>query len=87
MIKSETSWAINNNNNNNNTNNNNNSISISNNNGNNNSNNNNNNNNSRPCFRPFYPGVGGTVANESALRPAWTLLSRVRAPPPTPWPS
>ncbi|GFO16716.1 hypothetical protein PoB_004322100 [Plakobranchus ocellatus] len=31
-------------------------------------------------------GVGGTVASESALRPAATLLSRVRAPPPAPWP-
>ncbi|GFO02084.1 hypothetical protein PoB_002858900 [Plakobranchus ocellatus] len=31
-------------------------------------------------------GVGGTVASESALRSAGTLLSRVRAPPPAPWP-
>ncbi|GFN97223.1 hypothetical protein PoB_002372900 [Plakobranchus ocellatus] len=31
-------------------------------------------------------GVGGTVADESALRSAGTLLSRVRAPPPAPWP-
>ncbi|GFN85795.1 hypothetical protein PoB_001230100 [Plakobranchus ocellatus] len=31
-------------------------------------------------------GVGGTVANESTLRSAGTLLSRVRAPPPAPWP-
>ncbi|GFO40001.1 hypothetical protein PoB_006650600 [Plakobranchus ocellatus] len=31
-------------------------------------------------------GVGGTVASESALRSAGTLLSRVRAPPPVPWP-
>ncbi|GFO37617.1 hypothetical protein PoB_006412200 [Plakobranchus ocellatus] len=27
-------------------------------------------------------GAGGTVASESALRSEWTLLSRVRAPPP-----
>ncbi|GFO08010.1 hypothetical protein PoB_003451500 [Plakobranchus ocellatus] len=31
-------------------------------------------------------GVGGTVASESALRSAGTLLSRVRAPPSAPWP-
>ncbi|GFO43615.1 hypothetical protein PoB_007012000 [Plakobranchus ocellatus] len=31
-------------------------------------------------------GVCGTVASESALRSAGTLLSRVRAPPPAPWP-
>ncbi|GFN97623.1 gypsy retrotransposon integrase-like protein 1 [Plakobranchus ocellatus] len=31
-------------------------------------------------------GVGGTVAIESALRSAGTLLSRVRTPPPAPWP-
>ncbi|GFO16771.1 hypothetical protein PoB_004327600 [Plakobranchus ocellatus] len=31
-------------------------------------------------------GVGGTVASESALRSAGTFLSRVRAPPPAPWP-
>ncbi|GFO42410.1 hypothetical protein PoB_006891500 [Plakobranchus ocellatus] len=31
-------------------------------------------------------GVSGTVASESALRSAGTLLSRVRAPPPAPWP-
>ncbi|GFO40051.1 hypothetical protein PoB_006655600 [Plakobranchus ocellatus] len=31
-------------------------------------------------------GVDGTVASESALRSAQTLLSRVRAPPPAPWP-
>ncbi|GFO44625.1 hypothetical protein PoB_007113000 [Plakobranchus ocellatus] len=31
-------------------------------------------------------GVGGTVASESALRSAGTLLSRIRAPPPAPWP-
>ncbi|GFO16138.1 hypothetical protein PoB_004264300 [Plakobranchus ocellatus] len=31
-------------------------------------------------------GLGDTVASESALRSAGTLLSRVRAPPPTPWP-
>ncbi|GFO39534.1 hypothetical protein PoB_006603900 [Plakobranchus ocellatus] len=31
-------------------------------------------------------GVGGTVASKSALRYAGTLLSRVRAPHPAPWP-
>ncbi|GFO36313.1 hypothetical protein PoB_006281800, partial [Plakobranchus ocellatus] len=31
-------------------------------------------------------GVGGTVVSESALRSAGTLLSRVRVPPPAPWP-
>ncbi|GFN80853.1 hypothetical protein PoB_000735900 [Plakobranchus ocellatus] len=31
-------------------------------------------------------GVGDTVTSESALRSAGTLLSRVRAPPPAPWP-
>ncbi|GFO18699.1 hypothetical protein PoB_004520400 [Plakobranchus ocellatus] len=31
-----------------------------------------------------YRGVGGTVACESALRSAGTLLSRVRAPPSAP---
>ncbi|GFO06824.1 hypothetical protein PoB_003332900 [Plakobranchus ocellatus] len=31
-------------------------------------------------------GVGNTVACESALRSAGTLLSRVRAPLPAPWP-
>ncbi|GFO29075.1 hypothetical protein PoB_005558000 [Plakobranchus ocellatus] len=31
-------------------------------------------------------GVGSTVACESALRIAGTLLSRVRAPLPAPWP-
>ncbi|GFO42795.1 hypothetical protein PoB_006930000 [Plakobranchus ocellatus] len=30
-------------------------------------------------------GVGGTVAIESALRIAGTLLLRVGAPPPAPW--
>ncbi|GFO49839.1 hypothetical protein PoB_007634400 [Plakobranchus ocellatus] len=34
----------------------------------------------------FCGGVGGTVASESALRSAGTILSRVRAPPPAPWP-
>ncbi|GFO26673.1 hypothetical protein PoB_005317800 [Plakobranchus ocellatus] len=34
----------------------------------------------------FSRGVGGTVASEPALRSAGTLLSRVRAPPPAPWP-
>ncbi|GFO22093.1 hypothetical protein PoB_004859800 [Plakobranchus ocellatus] len=29
-------------------------------------------------------GVGGTMACESALRSAWTILSRVRAPPSAP---
>ncbi|GFO04810.1 hypothetical protein PoB_003131500 [Plakobranchus ocellatus] len=32
-------------------------------------------------------GVCGTVASESALRSAGTFLSRVRAPPPAPWPN
>ncbi|GFO33904.1 hypothetical protein PoB_006040900 [Plakobranchus ocellatus] len=36
--------------------------------------------------RAFYRGVGGKVASESALRSAGTLQSRVRAPPPAPWP-
>ncbi|GFO32698.1 hypothetical protein PoB_005920300 [Plakobranchus ocellatus] len=38
---------------------------------------------------PFFPrmsGIGGSVANQSAMRSAGTLLSRVRAPPPAPWP-
>ncbi|GFO32115.1 hypothetical protein PoB_005862000 [Plakobranchus ocellatus] len=34
----------------------------------------------------FEWGVGGTVASESALRSAGTLLSRVRAPLPALWP-
>ncbi|GFO47741.1 hypothetical protein PoB_007424600 [Plakobranchus ocellatus] len=43
------------------------------------------------AFNSVFPlshkwGVGGTVASESALRSAGTLLSRVRAPPPAPWP-
>ncbi|GFO01908.1 hypothetical protein PoB_002841300 [Plakobranchus ocellatus] len=29
---------------------------------------------------------GGPLASESSLRYAGTLLSRVRAPPPAPWP-
>ncbi|GFO18620.1 hypothetical protein PoB_004512500 [Plakobranchus ocellatus] len=33
-----------------------------------------------------FRGVGGIVASESALRSAGNLLSRVRAPPPAPWP-
>ncbi|GFO07900.1 hypothetical protein PoB_003440500 [Plakobranchus ocellatus] len=33
-----------------------------------------------------YRGVGGTVASESVMRSAGILLSRVRAPPPAPWP-
>ncbi|GFN91784.1 hypothetical protein PoB_001829000 [Plakobranchus ocellatus] len=35
---------------------------------------------------PKVGGVGGTVACESALRSAGTLLSRVRAPPSAPRP-
>ncbi|GFO37627.1 hypothetical protein PoB_006413200 [Plakobranchus ocellatus] len=35
---------------------------------------------------PLLRGVGGTVACESALRSAGTLLSRVRAPPSAPRP-
>ncbi|GFO30561.1 hypothetical protein PoB_005706600 [Plakobranchus ocellatus] len=35
---------------------------------------------------PLMGSVGGTVASESALRSAGTILSRVRAPPPAPWP-
>ncbi|GFO39793.1 hypothetical protein PoB_006629800 [Plakobranchus ocellatus] len=35
---------------------------------------------------PHPRGVGSTVACESALRSAGTLLSRVRAPLPAPWP-
>ncbi|GFN91076.1 hypothetical protein PoB_001758200 [Plakobranchus ocellatus] len=31
-------------------------------------------------------GIGGTVASESALRSAGTLLSRVQHPPSAPWP-
>ncbi|GFN86275.1 hypothetical protein PoB_001278100 [Plakobranchus ocellatus] len=31
-------------------------------------------------------GVGGTVVSESVLRSSGTLLSRVRTPPPAPWP-
>ncbi|GFO21302.1 hypothetical protein PoB_004780700 [Plakobranchus ocellatus] len=31
-------------------------------------------------------GVSGTGVSESALRSAGTLLSRVQAPPPAPWP-
>ncbi|GFN94697.1 hypothetical protein PoB_002120300 [Plakobranchus ocellatus] len=31
--------------------------------------------------RPRLGGIGGTMARESALRSAETLLSRVRAPP------
>ncbi|GFN91732.1 hypothetical protein PoB_001823800 [Plakobranchus ocellatus] len=31
-------------------------------------------------------GVGGTVVSKFALRSALTLLSRVRTPPPAPWP-
>ncbi|GFO03560.1 hypothetical protein PoB_003006500 [Plakobranchus ocellatus] len=35
---------------------------------------------------PGWGGVGSTVACEPALRSAGTLLSRVRAPLPAPWP-
>ncbi|GFO03677.1 frizzled-9-like [Plakobranchus ocellatus] len=38
------------------------------------------------CNCPKSRGVGGTVASESALRSAGTLLSRVRAPPTASWP-
>ncbi|GFN83696.1 prolyl 4-hydroxylase subunit alpha-1-like protein [Plakobranchus ocellatus] len=37
------------------------------------------------CVSTVLLGVGGTVASESTLRSAGTLLSRVRAPPPAPW--
>ncbi|GFO49101.1 hypothetical protein PoB_007560600 [Plakobranchus ocellatus] len=37
-------------------------------------------------FPIIVGGVGGTVASESTLRSAGTLLSWVRAPPPAPWP-
>ncbi|GFN74443.1 hypothetical protein PoB_000094900 [Plakobranchus ocellatus] len=41
----------------------------------------------RTLFVPRVSGgVGSTVACESALRSAGTLLSRVRAPLPAPWP-
>ncbi|GFO30779.1 hypothetical protein PoB_005728400 [Plakobranchus ocellatus] len=33
-----------------------------------------------------FVGIGGTVVSESAMRCAGTLLSRVRAPLPAPWP-
>ncbi|GFN79956.1 hypothetical protein PoB_000646200 [Plakobranchus ocellatus] len=36
--------------------------------------------------RRYKGGVGGTVARESAVRSAGTVLSRVRAPPPASWP-
>ncbi|GFO32606.1 hypothetical protein PoB_005911100 [Plakobranchus ocellatus] len=41
-------------------------------------------------FQLIFPstwGTEGTVANGSALRSTGNLLSRVRAPPPTPWPN
>ncbi|GFO02126.1 hypothetical protein PoB_002863100, partial [Plakobranchus ocellatus] len=38
------------------------------------------------CLCTSRRGVGSTVACESALRSAGTLLSRVRAPLPAPWP-
>ncbi|GFN79578.1 hypothetical protein PoB_000608400 [Plakobranchus ocellatus] len=38
------------------------------------------------CLMFLFGGVGGTVACESALRSAGTLLSRVRAPPSAPRP-
>ncbi|GFO02646.1 hypothetical protein PoB_002915100 [Plakobranchus ocellatus] len=36
--------------------------------------------------RPCVGGVGATVVSESALISAGIPLSRVRAPPPAPWP-
>ncbi|GFO22462.1 hypothetical protein PoB_004896700 [Plakobranchus ocellatus] len=57
------------------------------------SNNNNNNNNNYEEMRPtpcapyaIIRGVGSRVVSESALRSAGTLLSRVQAPLPAPWP-
>ncbi|GFO08932.1 hypothetical protein PoB_003543700 [Plakobranchus ocellatus] len=38
------------------------------------------------ALQPSGPGVSGTVGSESALRSPENLLSRVRAPPPAPWP-
>ncbi|GFO29737.1 hypothetical protein PoB_005624200 [Plakobranchus ocellatus] len=38
-------------------------------------------------FQTAIGGVGGTAVSESALISAGILLSRVRAPPPSPWPS
>ncbi|GFO00121.1 hypothetical protein PoB_002662600 [Plakobranchus ocellatus] len=40
-----------------------------------------------PVFPRVLWGVDGTVASESALRSAGTLLSRVRAPPSVPKPN
>ncbi|GFN95089.1 hypothetical protein PoB_002159500 [Plakobranchus ocellatus] len=48
----------------------------------------------KPCpgdlgfnYRSFYGwGVGGTLVSKSALISTGILLSRVRAPPPAPWP-
>ncbi|GFO48497.1 hypothetical protein PoB_007500200 [Plakobranchus ocellatus] len=37
-------------------------------------------------FGSVHEGRRYTVASESALRSAWTLLSRFRALPPAPWP-
>ncbi|GFO04908.1 pogo transposable element with znf domain [Plakobranchus ocellatus] len=39
-----------------------------------------------PLALTLFQGVGCSVASESALRSAGTLLSRVQAPPPPPWP-
>ncbi|GFO39174.1 hypothetical protein PoB_006567900 [Plakobranchus ocellatus] len=41
---------------------------------------------SRFVFHTHTRGVGGSVVSKSALRPAGTLLSQVRAPPPAPQP-
>ncbi|GFN94225.1 transposase [Plakobranchus ocellatus] len=38
------------------------------------------------AVRKWWFLIGGSVANESALRSAGTFLLRFRAPPPTPWP-
>ncbi|GFN97836.1 hypothetical protein PoB_002434200 [Plakobranchus ocellatus] len=42
--------------------------------------------NSRHAGGTWILCIGGTVASESALRSAGTLLSWVRASPPAPWP-
>ncbi|GFO04905.1 hypothetical protein PoB_003141000 [Plakobranchus ocellatus] len=39
-----------------------------------------------PLALTLFHSVCCTVASESALRSAGTLLSRVQAPPPAPWP-
>ncbi|GFO00017.1 hypothetical protein PoB_002652200 [Plakobranchus ocellatus] len=41
---------------------------------------------SAKCVTHTYRGVGGTVASKSALTSTVTFLSRVRVPPPAPWP-